>query len=105
MAQLEWSFLNGKIKPVINGYFNLPDKYDTKEKKRYGSLLLMPEIDFAPGNSLHLYLGANLAYAWFKPTGTNTIKNNDRSDLIGYLYPYNNMYFKISYKWDQTIKR
>jgi hypothetical protein len=105
MAQLEWTFLDGKIKPVINGYYTIPVDYDKKEKKRYGSLLLMPEIDFAPGNSLHLFLGTNLAYSWFKPAGSNTVKNNDRSDLIGYLYPYNNIYFKISYKWNHTQKR
>jgi hypothetical protein len=105
MAQLEWSFLNGKIKPVINGYYTLPVNYDKKEKKRYGSLLLMPEIDFAPGNSLHLFLGTNLAYSWFRPAGSNTVKNNDHSDLIGYLYPYNNIWFKISYKWDQMLKQ
>ena len=100
MTQLEWSLFDGKITPALDGYYTFPVDYDTEEKKRYGNLLLMPEIDYAPGNALHVFFGANLAYSWYKPKGNDTIKDNDRSNFTGYLNPYNNIYFRISYQWE-----
>ena len=105
VASLDFNFFNGTLKPSFNAYYSLPSGYDKKEKKRYGSLLLMPEIDYSPGNSLHFYLGANLAYSWFKPRGSNKVRNDDQTDLIGFLNPYNNIYLKIEYKWNHNIKR
>jgi hypothetical protein len=104
MTQVRFSFFNGTLQPEINSYFTLPSGYDKNQKKRYGSLMLTPEVDYAPGGSLHIKAGVNLAWGWYKRAGENTVHADDRSDLIGYLYPYNNIWFKISYKWEHLFK-
>ncbi len=105
LAQFEWSFYNETLKPVINAYYTIPSGYDGKQKKRYGSLMLNPELEYMPGSSIHFKLGSYLAYSWYKPVGSNEIKNNDRSDLIGYLYPFNNIYLKVTYEWNINFEK
>lgn len=103
-TSMDFSFFNGTLKPTINAFYSIPGKYDRMEKKRYGSLLLLPELEYSPGHSLHLYLGANLAYSWYKPYGSDKVRNDDATDLIGFLHAYNNIYFKLSYAWKHKLK-
>ncbi len=103
-TSMDFSFFNSTLKPTINAYYSIPVNYDKMEKKRYGSLLLLPELQYSPGHSLHLYLGANLAYSWFKPYGSDKVRSDDTTDLIGFLNSYNNIYFKISYAWKHKMK-
>ena len=100
LAQFEWSFYDETIKPVLNVYYTLPGGYDENEKKRYGSLLLNPELEYDNGEAFKIQLGANLAYSWYKDKISGEIKSNDRADLIGYLNPFNNIYLKVSYEWN-----
>lgn len=104
MTTFDFAFFDNNLKPGIDAYFNLPSGYDKEQKKRYGSLMLLPEIEYNAGNSLFFSVGAKLAYSWYKPQGSLKRKNDDPADLVGALKPFNNIFFKVSYKWNYKTK-
>ena len=101
-VNFDFSFFNGKLKPSLVGYLLTPDGYDKAEKTRSGSLLLMPSVDYSPGNALHFILGSYLSWSAYKENGGDQTKYNDSSSILGLLNPYNNLYVKISYSWNHN---
>jgi len=102
-ANLNFSFFNERLKTALVAYLQIPQNYDNKEKDRCGSLALLPSIDYSPGNSLHFKLGAYLAYSAYKNPGSDDIRYDDKSSMIGLLNPYNNIYLKVSYSWNHNL--
>jgi len=102
VLNFDFTFLNGKLKPSFVSYLLIPEGYDTAEKSRYGSLLLMPSVDYSPGNAVHFTLGSYLSWSAFKEKGSGLMKYNDISSIPGLLNQYNNLYFKISYSWNHN---
>ncbi len=104
-SNFKFSFFNGKFKPSLVSYFQIPTGYDNAEKNRYTNMIFMPAMDYSNGNSLHFILGAYLSYAPYKMAGKNTVEYNDLATIPGLLNPYNNIYLKISYSWNYTKKQ
>jgi hypothetical protein len=100
-VKFDYSFFNGKLKPSFVGYIQIPTGYDTAEKSRMGSLLVMPSIDYSTGNALHFILGSYLSYSAYKNAGSNRTKYNDNASILGLLNAYNNLFLKIAYSWSQ----
>lgn len=98
----DFSFFNGKLKPSIVSYLLKPEGYDTSEKSREGSLLLIPSVDYSPGNALHFTLGSYLSWSAYKAAESDQTKYNDSSSILGLLNSYNNLYLKISYSWNRN---
>lgn len=103
-SNLKFSFFNGKLKPSLVSYIQIPQGYDDVEKTRYTNMIFMPSIDYSNGNSLHFILGAYLSYAPYKVSGSDKIKYDDLASIPGLLNPYNNIYFKVSYSWKYSKK-
>lgn len=101
-VKFDYSFFNGKLKPSFVGYIQIPKGYDTAEKSRIGSLLMMPSINYSTGNALHFTVGAYLSYSAYKIDGSNQTKYNDNASILGLLNAYNNLFLKISYSWNQN---
>lgn len=98
-VKFDYSFFNGKLKPSFVGYIQIPTGYDTAEKSRMGSLLMMPSLDYSNGNALRFTLGCYLSYSAYKNAGSNQTKYNDNASILGLLNTYNNLFLKISYSW------
>jgi hypothetical protein len=96
---LKFPFAEDRVVPSITAICLMPFLYDDSVVTRYGSLGLKPEIDFAPKDSLHIKLGAELCYAWVRPAGggLELVRSGDR--LGGYTV-FNNVYLTAEYSWD-----
>jgi hypothetical protein len=91
-----------KFKPSLAVSYYLPSMYDEKEKTRYGSLYLMPEISIFPADALTFTLGLQFMKSWQKFADSNEITNDDM-DRIGMWVNDSNIYFKVNYLWSKTI--
>ena len=98
-ANIKLSFFDGKFTPSLTALSQIPQNYDTKEKKRYPALLLMPVLDYSPGNRLHFIAGAYWAISPYKKVGETQIKYDDYATILGLAHPYGNVYFKVTYNW------
>jgi hypothetical protein len=99
-ANVKFSFLEGKLKPSILAYVQIPENYDNKQMKRYAEMFFMPTIDYSPGNALHFILGAYLAYAPYKPADADKINFDNPYTMLGLVNQYNNIFLKVSYSWN-----
>lgn len=102
ILKFDFSFFNGKFKPSLSTYIQISDGYDTAEKLRKGSVVFMPSIDYSPGNAIHFILGSYLSYSAYKKVGKAETKYDDNSSILGLLNQYNNLFFKITYSWNQN---
>jgi hypothetical protein len=102
---LKWEFLDGLLTPQVTAIYTVPFQYDTTNATRYGDLGLNPEVDLKPVDSFHIKLGADLAYAWVKNAGSDSVSLNTSTDKIGSYSPYNNVYLTVLYKWNYDLKK
>jgi hypothetical protein len=102
---LKWEFLDGLLTPQVTAIYTVPFLYDTTNATRYGDLGLNPEIDLKPVDSFHIKLGADLAYAWVKNQGSDSVSLNTSTDKIGAYTSYNNVYLTVLYKWNYDLKK
>ncbi len=104
-VDLKWELFDSRLTPQVKAVYTLPFFYDDSEITRCGNLAINPEIDFMPVDSLHLILGADIAYAWYKDRGSSRVQLETTSDRIGIFTPFNNVYLKIRYKWNADLKK
>jgi hypothetical protein len=97
---LKWELLDGLLTPQVTAIYTVPFLYDTTNETRYGDLGLNPEIDVKPVDSFHIKLGADLAYAWVKAAGSNSVSLDTMYDKLGIYTPFNNVYLQVIYKWN-----
>jgi hypothetical protein len=102
---LKWEFLDGLLTPQVTAVYTVPFLYDTTSATRYGDLALNPEIDLKPVDSFHIKLGADLAYAWVKNQGSDSVSLDTTTDKIGSYTPFNNVYLTVLYKWNYDLKK
>ncbi|OHD54295.1 MAG: hypothetical protein A2096_02095 [Spirochaetes bacterium GWF1_41_5] len=88
-----------KIVPSFAAVYYLPARYDKKEKKSYGSHMVSPKIEYLPGSSVKLALGADLYHAWKKAKGRNTIVLDSDEIRFGRLHKESRVYIECSYTW------
>ena len=100
---LKFDLMNSLLTPQVTAAYMVPFNYDDSRTKRLGSLALNPELDIMPIDSFHIKLGADLFYAWIKEDGT--VRLDDEHDMIGIYTPSNNVYIKVSYKWNYDLKK
>jgi hypothetical protein len=108
-VNVKYEIADATFTPQLTAVLAVPFQYDEKnasnqDVRRYCSCALNPEIDVKPVDSFHIYLGANLAYAWEK-IGDGDVRLNDSTDKIGSYTPSNNVYLKILYKWNYDLKK
>jgi len=101
ILKLDWPLAHREWTPSFVAVYDLPAGYDRAEKVRYGSLLLNPEIVYAPRDAFQVALGAEWFGAWQKPAGSDRIVNDD-SDRLGRFQGDSNLYLEVRYSWDYT---
>lgn len=101
---LKWELLDALVTPQITLIYFKPFDYDDSQETRYGSLALNPEVDIKPLDSFHIKVGADLFYAWVKPSGGD-VSLDTTADRIGIYTPSNNVYLKLEYKWNYDLDR
>jgi hypothetical protein len=104
-TNIKYELADGTFTPQITAVYVVPFLYDDTNAKRYGSLALNPEIDVKPMDSFHIKVGADLAYAWVKTAGSDSVSLDTTTDKIGVYTSSNNVYLKILYKWNYDLKK
>ena len=102
-VRMEWPLWNDLMTPNLVILYLLPLVYDYEQEGRFGSLMINPELDFMPIDSLHICLGAELFYAWHQPKDENVQINY--SDRLGRFHKDSNIYLAVRYKWDMEWSR
>jgi hypothetical protein len=95
---MKFELFDSMFTPGFTVAYFLPLIYDYDYEKRYGSLLLKPEIDFKPIDSFNIILGSTLAFSWHKAHG-NDYTDINQSDSIGRYFKENNIYIMFKYQW------
>jgi hypothetical protein len=104
-TNIKYELADGAFTPQITAVYVVPFLYDDTNETRYGSLALNPEIDVKPVDSFHIILGVDLAYAWVKTAGSDSVSLDTTTDKIGVYTSSNNVYLKILYKWNYDLKK
>ncbi len=99
----QWNIANSFIVPSISGSYSFPFIYDDSVKKRFGSLVLKPSIDFMPFDSFHLTAGAILAYSLVQEDGQDITL--DTTSGAGVYTPQNHLFLTVSYKWNFSLTK
>jgi hypothetical protein len=94
---IEFSFLEGRVKPTLDYAGYVPSGYDDTTVTRYGSAVLMPKLVLLPVDALRVTLGSEMAWSWIKENG-GAVKL-DRTDKIGQMTDDNRVYLEIAYSW------
>ena len=108
-VDVKYELANGVFTPQLTAVVAVPFDYDEMNElgqsvKRYCSVALNPELDVQPIDSFHIYVGANLAYAWRK-VGGGDVELDTSTDKIGVYTADNNVYIKFLYKWNYDLKK
>ncbi len=102
-VDMKWPLADATVTPTLIGVVAVPYNYDTTVQTRYLSADLNPEIDWMPVDGFHLIAGADLAYAWVKVAGSNSISLDTTGDRIGVYTPQNNVYVAVDYNWNGSL--
>jgi len=92
------------VNPTLTAAYVMPFNYDDTTAWRYGSLVLNPQIDIAPFDAFHIYLGSDLYYAWIQPRNGN-LTLDTTGDRVGSYTNANNVYLKVEYSWNYLLKK
>lgn len=103
LLNMEWPVNNDLVTPQIRlGYF-IPLLYDTNNEKKYGSLMINPEVEIKPFDSFNIIMGARLNFAWHETKGRSVATNY--SDQVGRSFDDSNIYLEVVYKWSVDIEK
>lgn len=102
-----WKFpvLDSLLTPQLTLAYSIPVLYDTEYDTKFGSLMISPELDIMPIDSLHIKIGANLYYAWHQLKGKDYVELDRTYDEFGIFTGDNSIYILINYKWGFDLKK
>lgn len=96
----ELSFLDGNLKPVVEGVYIYPFHYDEGLGKRYGDITGNVRIDWKVVDAAVISCGAEGYYSIFKKHGSETISNVDEN-RIGFYFPDSRIFVNGTFNWSK----
>lgn len=97
-VKAEWSFLDGNVKPSLEGVYVYPFSYDDAQGKRYGDLIGKAQVTWRAADAAQISFGTQGYYSILKPKGMDEICN-ETENRVGMYFPDSRVFLEGTFSW------